>query len=278
MSNFYSIKGRDVPRVSAVLQHCEDRTGLRLWQERVGEEEANRIRDEAARLGTKIHKALELERTNEQRFVEFTSAFSDKEQGMLSNYAKLRESFNAKYIERSLHFFDKTTLQEYAGTPDAIGTITSDFFDRKGNKILSSGSKVVVDYKNYAKQKNIKFLTKSFLQLAAYYCAIHNVSTARLDGCVLATCSPRQLNLYYMDANLADIYVKLFLSCLEHYYSKQTFDWDGMLDYLGFEDMVVTDWSKIPERVYDAMQLEALNLKKAKRAKKPRDLKDFVLF
>lgn len=278
MSKHYKFNGRDVPRVSAILQHCEDQTGLFLWQQRVGLEEAEKIRDQAATLGTRIHKALELERTDKQRFAEFTSAFSDKELGMLANYVDFRQAFEVSYVERKLHFFDNVTLQEYAGTPDAIGTITQDFYNRIGDLVLPAGSKVVVDYKNYGKQKNIKWLTKPFLQLAAYYCAIHSVSSSRLDGCILATCSPRQLNLYYMNHELSDFYVKLFLSCLEHYYAKTEFDWDGMMTNLGYEEMRVKDWSFIPDRIYYKEQLQALNEKKAKRDASNKDLENFDLF
>lgn len=282
-SNFYSFEGRAVPRVSAILQHCEDRTGLFLWQQRVGVEEANKIRDAAARLGTKIHKALELERTDSDKFAAFTSTFSKKELGMLENYVDFRKSFSVSYAERKLHYFDSVTLQEYAGTPDAIGTITSNFYNRKGDLVLPVNSKVVADYKNYAKQKHIKWLTKGFLQLSAYSHAIHSVSTARLNGCILATCSPRQLNLYFMDSELTNYYAQLFLSCLEHYYAKSEFDWDGMLSELGYEEMMVTDWSKLPERIYYENQLEELNEKAEKRKlnkmfKIKDELKEFTLF
>ena len=146
-----------------------------------------------------------------------------------------------------------------------------------GDTVIKRGDVILVDYKNYRKLKNVKWLTKAFLQLAAYYLVTNSQSSSKLDGCLLATCSPRKLALYYMDTTICDIYVKLFLQCLEHYYTRAKFDWEGMLGYLGYEEMLVKDWSKIPERVYYAGELKELNEKKTRRKVKD-ELKEFTLF
>ena len=128
MSNkpYYDIEGRNVPRVSTILNHCQDKTNIILWQKREGKEQAEKIRNAAAELGKRIHKALELRRTDETRYSEFTSTFSVQELGMLSNYDDFNKIFDAAYVEKRLHYFNKVTLQEYAGTPDAMGVIETD--------------------------------------------------------------------------------------------------------------------------------------------------------
>lgn len=53
--NRYTIDGKEYPRLSVVTsQHTN--IGLEEWKKRVGEEEAQRITDEAASYGTKVHE------------------------------------------------------------------------------------------------------------------------------------------------------------------------------------------------------------------------------
>ena len=48
-----------VPSVTTVLDKTADKTALIAWRKRVGDEEATRVSNEAAGLGTKVHNALE---------------------------------------------------------------------------------------------------------------------------------------------------------------------------------------------------------------------------
>ena len=48
-----------VPSVTTILSETGDKSALIAWRKRVGEAEAQRISNESAGLGTKVHKALE---------------------------------------------------------------------------------------------------------------------------------------------------------------------------------------------------------------------------
>ena len=48
-----------LPSVTTILSKVKDTSHLDTWRERVGIEEANRIRDEASRLGSAMHNYLE---------------------------------------------------------------------------------------------------------------------------------------------------------------------------------------------------------------------------
>lgn len=48
-----------VPSVTTVLSETGDKTALINWRKRVGDAEAQRISNESAGLGTKVHNALE---------------------------------------------------------------------------------------------------------------------------------------------------------------------------------------------------------------------------
>lgn len=266
-ADHYDIKGRKVPRVSRILDYCEDKSGLKKWKQDVGEEEAFRIRQTAANLGNRLHMALELERKDLALFENYLSGMSTKERSMLDHYTDFRKAFDPYSVEQKLHYFNPITLQEYAGTPDAVGWINAEYYLREGEVAVPPGTLAVIDYKNYAKQKNIKWLVRNFLQLAAYYHAVNTKETFKLNGCMLLVCSERQLNMYYMDNAQSDYFVDIFLDCLEHYYLGTTFDWAGLLDVLGFDGMILRRENNMPSRVYTKTKLTKLNKNKEKTCK-----------
>ena len=62
---FYDCHGHKLPSVTSILSKTkEDNDGIKRWIERVGEEEANRIRQEAAIRGTNMHYILEKQIVN----------------------------------------------------------------------------------------------------------------------------------------------------------------------------------------------------------------------
>lgn len=52
-------EGHLVPSVTTILSRTKDNAGLKNWENRVGKEEAERIRNEAAAVGTSMHLTLE---------------------------------------------------------------------------------------------------------------------------------------------------------------------------------------------------------------------------
>jgi hypothetical protein len=56
MEDGYLINGRHYERMGAVLG-AHGKPGIDKWRKRIGEEEADRIRDEAGEWGTKVHEA-----------------------------------------------------------------------------------------------------------------------------------------------------------------------------------------------------------------------------
>ena len=59
----YDVSNEILPSVTTILQNTqsdEKKASLSNWRQKVGEKEANRIRDEAARRGTAMHEFLEM--------------------------------------------------------------------------------------------------------------------------------------------------------------------------------------------------------------------------
>ena len=47
--------GESLPSVTSVLSKTKDKTGLHAWRKRVGEKKAEKIMEDAARIGTALH-------------------------------------------------------------------------------------------------------------------------------------------------------------------------------------------------------------------------------
>ena len=62
-SRHYDVSNEILPSVTTILQATqsdEKKAGLSKWRQRVGDNEAEKIRDEAARRGTAMHEFLEM--------------------------------------------------------------------------------------------------------------------------------------------------------------------------------------------------------------------------
>ena len=107
-----------VPSVTTVLSETGDKTGLLNWRKRVGDAEANRISQEAAGLGTKVHNAIEKYVLNEDYEIKGNNHISIMAKNMLE-----------EMIDKGLTKVDELWGVEvgliaaglYAGTSDAIG-------------------------------------------------------------------------------------------------------------------------------------------------------------
>ena len=55
-SRTYNVHGMRLPSVTTVLAKTKDQTYLRRWKEKVGDEEAERIKNHSSKHGTCMHK------------------------------------------------------------------------------------------------------------------------------------------------------------------------------------------------------------------------------
>ena len=73
-------EGDLVPSVTTILSKTKDMSGLKAWENRVGKEEANRIRNEAAAVGTSMHLTLECYVEEKERKFDFSPIHSQANQ------------------------------------------------------------------------------------------------------------------------------------------------------------------------------------------------------
>ncbi len=123
---------------------------LEAWIERVGEEEAERIKNEAAAVGDCMHNMLEAYVRDVP--YEETGIPEEKEARGLYNWMKKRALMNLNEVwgvEVALHMHDL-----YAGRCDLVG--------------VYKGVPSIVDYKNSLRWKNDEMLVDYGMQIAAY--------------------------------------------------------------------------------------------------------------
>jgi CRISPR/Cas system-associated exonuclease Cas4 (RecB family) len=145
-----------VPSVTTVLSDTGDKTALINWRKRVGDAEANRISQEAAGLGTKVHNALEKYVLNEDYDISGNNHISVMAKAMLDEMidkglSQVNEIWGVEValIAKGL----------YAGTSDAVG--------------MFNGVESIIDFKTAKKIKKREWIEDYFMQGCAYALA-HN--------------------------------------------------------------------------------------------------------
>ncbi len=155
------------PSVTTVLKKTANNPGIDAWRLKVGEEEADRILQEASSRGTILHSYLErfyLEYTEpnieDARFFINNSGMSEEPifiQIMIKNIMKYLLANNYKSIAQEFVVWD--TDLKLAGRCDNLGYL---------NGVLT-----LVDFKSARKHKPLSYVKDYFLQATAY-CKAHN--------------------------------------------------------------------------------------------------------
>jgi genome maintenance exonuclease 1 len=148
--------GNPVPSVTTILDATKDKTHLKEWRKRMGEEKATQITVEAAGRGTRMHKYLEI-------YIEsgvWPSPGSNPYATQAHHMASLVKSNGLDHLTEI--WGSEVPLyvpQIYAGTTDLVG--------------LYKGNPSICDFKQTNKPKKKEWIEDYYLQLTAYAIA-HN--------------------------------------------------------------------------------------------------------
>ena len=165
-----------LPSVTTILSATKDQTHLKAWVERVGEEEANKIKNEAATVGTHMHSVVERLLLNRPLPVPRSwLAVRGYWMGYRLIDAFMRNVHEVWGTEIPLYYPNK-----YAGTSDCIG--------------VYSDKESVIDFKQTNRMKQRRWIDDYFVQTAAYAVA-HNVvyGTNISQGVILMVAQDGQL-------------------------------------------------------------------------------------
>ena len=170
---FYDCNGQKLPSVTTILSATKEGDGLKKWREKVGEEEAERIRSEAAARGTYMHDLLERQ-IRDGDIWDFTPESADQKRAYKMACTIMDEGFpsisQVYGCEISLYYPDK-----YAGKSDVVGV---------HNDELS-----IMDFKQTNKPKRRQWVWDYFQQLAAYALAHNELYGTEIEKGVILMCS-----------------------------------------------------------------------------------------
>jgi len=169
----YDVSNEILPSVTTILQATqseEKKASLARWKSKVGENEAERVKNEAAARGTAMHKFLEYYVQN-QKLLDLTD---EGREASSMGQAIIDNSF--KEIEEV--WGSEVTLFYpglYAGQTDLCGIFT--------------GRESIIDFKQTNKPKRREWIEDYFIQSAAYAMAHDVIYGTCIDQGVILMCS-----------------------------------------------------------------------------------------
>lgn len=199
---YVTATGESLPSVTTVLDATKDKSHLDAWVKNVGEEEANRIKNEAAMVGTHMHGCLE--RFIKHRPIEVpTSWLAVKGYRMAMTLA---ENFFPNLTEVWGSEVNVYYPQKYAGSTDMAGVYRN--------------KSAIVDFKQANRMKKRDWIEDYFHQLAAYalaHDAVHNTEIEQ--GVVLMASQDGQVQEFVSVGREWAQYKQAWFARLEGFYA-----------------------------------------------------------
>lgn len=190
--------GNKVPSVTTILAAVKDMTYLDQWVKNVGVENAERIKKEAATLGTGMHQNLEnyiLGRPIVGSFMEKALANLIIKKGL----SKVDEIWGTEVAVYSSGL--------YAGTTDLVG--------------LHMGIPSIMDFKNSRTEKELDKIEDYLAQLGAYAIAHNEMYGTEIHrGVLMIATRDARYQEFIFEGKEFDRCIELWLTALESYYKK----------------------------------------------------------
>ena len=199
-SRLYDVNGSRLPSVTTILGATKNQQFLKEWKAKVGEQEAERIKNLSSRRGTSMHKFLE-------HYV-LGTGYDD-----LTELGQKAKAMAEKVIEVGLTpveeiYGSEVTLYYpglYAGSTDLV--------------CIHNGKDTVVDFKQSNTPKRADWIEDYFMQIAAYAMAHDYVHNSQIKQGVIMICTP---DLYYQEFKVEGAELRSwkhkFLKRLDMYY------------------------------------------------------------
>jgi len=181
-SRTYDFGGMRLPSVTTILAKTKDQSYLNRWKNKVGNEEAERIKNLSSKRGTSMHKFLENHITG--------IGYDD-----LSSIGQEARPMANKIIEVGLtpveeYYGSEVTMHYpglYAGSTDLV--------------CLHNNMETIVDFKQSNRPKKEEWIDDYFLQISAYAMAHDYTYKSNITQGVIMVCTP---DLYYQEFKIQD--------------------------------------------------------------------------
>ena len=199
-SRHYNVDGTKLPSVTAILDKTKDKSFLDKWRAKVGDEEAERIKNHSSKRGTSMHKFIEKHITG--------AGYDD-----LTEIGKQAKPMAQKIIDVGL-----TPISEYYGSE--ISLYYPGLFAGSTDLVcIHNGKETIVDFKQANRPKREDWIQDYFLQIGAYAMAHDYVHGSNIEQGVIMVCTP---DLYFQEFRFEGDqmreYRHKFLARLNQYY------------------------------------------------------------
>ena len=170
----YDVGEEKLPSVTTILsatQSDEKKASLARWTQSVGEDQAVKIRDQAAERGTVMHRILEGYLLGQNH-----ADFSDLGQQAGSMAKNILESGIRGHLDEI--WGSEITVYYpglYAGATDLAG--------------VSEGRESIIDFKQSNKPKRKEWIEDYFIQLAAYAMAHNHIYGTQIQSGIILMCT-----------------------------------------------------------------------------------------
>ena len=201
-SRTYDVQGLKLPSVTTILAKTKDQTYLTKWKNKVGHEEAERIKNYSSNRGTAMHKFIE-------KHIQ-KSGYED-----LTPIGVEAKPMAQKIIETGLqniseYYGSEVTLYYpglYAGSTDLV--------------CEHEGKDTIIDFKQTNKPKRKEWIEDYYLQIAAYAMAHDQTHGSNIEQGIIMMCTPE---LYFQEFKFEGEemrkYRHQFLARLSQYHGK----------------------------------------------------------
>ena len=196
----YDVNGARLPSVTTILGATKNQQFLKEWKAKVGEAEADRIKNVSSKRGTSMHKFLEHYITG--------TGYDD-----LTEIGQKAKAMAKKIIDVGLAAVEEWYGSEitlyypglYAGSTDLVCN--------------HNGLETIVDFKQSNRPKRKEWVEDYYLQIAAYAMAHDYVHNSNIEQGVIMMCTP---DLYYQEFVVSGAELRQakhrFLKRLDMYY------------------------------------------------------------
>ena len=182
----YDIVGYRLPSVTTILGRTKNQQFLKDWKAKVGEAEAERIKNLSSKRGTAMHKFLENHITG--------VGYDD-----LTGIGQAAKPMAQKIIEVGL-----TPISEYYGS-EVMLHYPGLYAGSTDLVCLHNDMETIVDFKQANRPKREEWIEDYKLQCAAYALAHDYVYRSTIKQCVIMICTP---DLYYQEFKIQDSELK----------------------------------------------------------------------
>ena len=182
----YEVVGTRLPSVTTVLSATKNQQFLKDWKAKVGEKEAERIKNLSSKRGTAMHKFLEshIQGVGYDDLTELGQAAKPMAQKIIEvGLTPISEYYGSEVM---LHYPGL-----YAGSTDLV--------------CLHNDMETIVDFKQANRPKREEWIEDYKLQCAAYALAHDYVYKSTIKQCVIMICTP---DLYYQEFKIQDSELK----------------------------------------------------------------------